>query len=103
MAKVVNPNNTTHSFEFIPRFEAQSNTLYLKNEATETETKIDSGIYEDQKNELVKITFDFDFVERDKYQICISDDDGEVVYRGKLFATEQKPQDFVITEGYIKY
>lgn len=102
MAKVVNPTNTTHQFDFQPRFSPIiALELYLKNEATNIETLV-ANTHEVLKNELLKITFDFTFQERNKFQIKIMEGT-EVIYRGKLFATVQETQDFKITEGFITY
>lgn len=102
MSKVVNPTNTTHSFDFEPRFKQTTTVdLHLTNESDSKEYEVANNTQE-LKNNLIKITFDYTFKESDKYQIKILEGE-KVIYRGKLFATEQETQDFVITQSYLEY
>ncbi len=99
--KVVLPIDTEQTFKFIPRtYPTGALTLYFKNEATKTETSVANSYT--TTDGIIEITFTFDFAERDKYQIRILEGT-DVIYRGKLFATAQTPQDFLITTGYITY
>jgi len=89
---VVLPTDTEHTTTLIPRYtplEAIVITLY--NEATKEEsTPLNNYSI---TNGMMSITFDFDFSENDKYQLKISDTAG-IIYRGKLIATSQEPQEF---------
>lgn len=95
--KVVKPTDTTHNVTLIPRFNTLNPlTLLLYNETTKEETTvINTHVIVDGN---LTITFDFAFVEKDRFQIKISDGT-LVVYRGKLIATEQVTQEFTLSEG----
>lgn len=90
--KVVKPTNTTHDITLVPRFETlNALTLLLYNETPKVETTVPNTHVIVDGN--LTITFDFTFAENDRFQIKISEGT-EVVYRGKLIATEQDPQEF---------
>jgi hypothetical protein len=97
---VVNPEDSSHVIAVIPRYYDFGETvLTLSNSIDDDEivthtTSVTNGI--------LSISFDFTFVERDKYDVKLTEGT-EVVYRGKLFATEQEAQDFDITVNYISY
>lgn len=102
MAKVVDPQNGTHTIRLIPRFDNPSALqLFLKSESTQEESEV-AIVTTGEKNGMQAMTFDFSFSERDKYQIRIMDG-AEVYYRGLLFATSQPAQSFKITEGFLTY
>jgi hypothetical protein len=95
--KVVNPNDTEHTLQLIPRFYPTDTLVFsLYNEFTKISTDVDN-IYVVTDGNLF-ITFDFDFEDNSKYQIKITEND-EVVYRGKLIATTQTPQDYKLTNN----
>ena len=48
------------------------------------------------------ITFDYNFIENDKFTIKISDSNG-VIYRDKLISTSQTTQDFKSTKDLYYY
>ena len=99
--KVVNPNNTTHTIELIPRYYSTDTlTFLLTNETTKAQTEVSQT--NTNVNGLISFTFDFTFSERDKYTVKITDVSG-VVYRGNIFATDQESQDFNILENYYIY
>lgn len=98
--KVVNPNNTTHVIRLIPRAYIEPIVLELYNETTQIETIVPNSIV--VTDGIISITFDFTFSEGDKYQIKLSNGT-EILYRGKLFATTQQPQQYKITEGLYYY
>jgi len=99
--KVVNPNDTEHTLQLIPRFYPTGEVvLSLYNEFTTITTDVDN-IYITTYGNLF-ITFDFEFENNSKYQIKITEAD-EVVYRGKLMATTQTPQDFKLTNNVYYY
>ncbi|HKK11862.1 MAG TPA: hypothetical protein VJ945_03465 [Flavobacteriaceae bacterium] len=99
--KVVLPADTTHNITLIPRFDTvNALTLSLYNEATKVSTTVSNSYLETDGN--LVITFDFTFVEKDKYQIKILDGT-DVLYRGKLIATTQEPQDYKLTDGRYTY
>lgn len=99
--KVVNPNDTTHSITLIPRFDTDELlTLILYNEVTKTETTV-ANTHQTVNGDII-ITYDFTFTDKDKYQIKILDG-ADVVYRGKIIATTQTPQEFMLEDGLYFY
>ena len=98
--KVVNPNNFNHSIQLIPRSYESDVVLDLYNEATKVETRVaNTSSFADG---IFTINFDFTFVESDKFQIKISKN-SEILYRGKLFATTQTPQEYKLTKNVYFY
>jgi len=98
---VVNPTDTTHIIEVIPRYyPLDALTVSLFNEGTQVTAEVDN-IYI-VTNGKISITFDFEFIENSKYQIKVIDDT-KTVYRGKIVATTQVPQEFNATEGLYYY
>lgn len=94
--KAVNPDDTTHSITLIPRFDTDELlTLILYNEVTKTESTVNNT--HKTVNGNIVITYDFTFSDKDKYQIKILDGD-DVVYRGKIIATTQSVQEFMIED-----
>lgn len=98
--KVVNPNDTNHTIELIPREYKEDVVLDLYNEATKEETTVVN--VSSVLDGIFSINFDFSFSENDKYQIKVSKD-SEVLYRGKLIATSQLPQDYKLTKDLYFY
>jgi len=98
--KIVLPSDTTHSIDLIPRFYPTSIVLNLYNETTRESTDVASTF--SVVDGIMNVSFDFTFTENQKYQIKIKESD-EVVYRGKLIATSQAPQDYKLTEGLYRY
>lgn len=103
--KVVLPSNTSHVIYLIPRFYTYDDlVLNLYNESTKEETDI-TLLYGSSFNisdGYVSINFDHTFLEGDKYQLKITSD-SDVVYRDKIFATEQTPQDYSQTSTQYYY
>lgn len=92
---VINPNNTTHIINLIPRYTPNETIiLELYNEQSQVFTEVVNTFT--FINGIFELTFDFDFIEADNYQIKITDVNG-VVYRGKLYSTAQETQDFKAT------
>lgn len=99
--KVVLPIDTTHLIALIPRYyTSDALVLELYNEVKQTK-EIVPCIYIIQ-NGLMTITFDYNFIENDKFTIKISDSSG-VIYRDKLIATSQTTQDFKSTKDLYYY
>ena len=101
--KVIDPNNATHSISIIPRFnDAVGVTMEIINEATKV-------VYTDALNTfsvvdgIGLVNFDLDAEEKSKYSFILSDGVTEVVYRGKLIATEQETQEYKITTDLYFY
>jgi glycine betaine/choline ABC-type transport system substrate-binding protein len=99
--KVVNPNDTTHTIKLIPRFYGiTSIDLSLYNEATQETTSV-TDVYSVTSG-VASVVFDFTFLEDDKYQFKLVDG-ATVVYRGKLIATSQEPQQYKLDNGLYSY
>ena len=91
---VVNPSDENHLIVIIPRYYPTGDlSLELCNESKSAIFDVDAT-YQILDGEMI-ISFDFTFIEADKFQLKIYQND-EVVYRGKLFATSQTPQDYQI-------
>lgn len=99
--KVVSPNDTTHTIKLIPRFYGISSIdLSLYNEATQETTSV-TDVYS-VTHGIATVVFDFTFEEDDKYQFKLVD--GEtVIFRDKLIATSQEPQEYKLDNGLYSY
>ena len=90
---VVNPENTTHTLTLIPRYYVCGTVdLYLYNESTQFETIVDNLYL--LENGYLTISFDFTFLESDKYQYKLVSD-SEIIYRGSIFATSQEVDNYL--------
>lgn len=99
--KVVDPTVSSHDITLIPRVvPAGALTLVLFNEVTKTSTTVANSYVVNAGN--LTITFTFTFVNKDKYQIKISEG-SVVIYRGKILATTQTPQNYKLTDGRYTY
>ena len=98
---VINPNNTSHTINFVPRFyPTLAVTFELYNEGTKGVVTLDN-IYV-VANGIMSMTFDLVCKENEKYQIKLTTD-GEILFRGKITATSQTPQDFKATKDLYYY
>ncbi len=98
---VVNPNDTAHTIFIIPRYyNVAELVLNLYNEATKLSEDVDFE-YSITDGKMT-IGFDFTFLENDRFRVKISQVD-EIVYRGKLFATSQLPQEYKLTNNVYYY
>ena len=98
---VLIPTNTTHGFNFIPRFIPSDDlTLQLYKEETQTfETVENLYIY---TNGIATITFDLNIFENDKFQVKILQGT-EIIYRDKIFVTSQDTQEYKATKDLYYY
>ena len=98
---VINPNDSTHTLNVIPRFDPSNDlVVQLYNEASK-EVTTPSNTYNITNGKL-NITFTFTFVDKDRHQIKVTEGN-TVVYRGKLLTTTQTPQDFKLTNDLYYY
>ena len=95
---VLIPTNTTHEFNFIPRFIPTSElTFELYDETLQTTETIDNlYVY---ANGLATMTFDLECAESQKFQLKILEGT-DVIYRDKIFVTSQKTQEFKATKDH---
>jgi len=98
---VLLPTNTTHEFNFIPRFiPSDELTLELYDETLQnTETIDNTSSY---LNGLATITFDLECTENQKFQVKILQG-ADVIYRDKIFVTSQNTQEFKATKDHYYY
>jgi len=98
---VVNPNDTTHEIIIIPRiYPTDAIVLNLYNEAKQTNEDV-ANTYTIMGGKMT-VEFDYTFIEGENFQVKITEN-AEVVYRGKLFATSQTPQDYKLTNNVYYY
>jgi len=98
---VVQPTILEHQIKVIPRlYPNEALTLSLYNEATKVTETLDN-IYIVQDGYLY-IDFEKVFNESDKYKITIKEEN-EVIYRGKIKATSQEPQEYKQTKDKYYY
>lgn len=101
--KIVLPANSSHDIDLIPRFsvtDVSTLVLSLYNESTKVTTTPAST--HATVDGVFTITFTKTFAEDDKYQIKITEA-GVVLFRGKLLATAQTPQEYQLTDGLYFY
>jgi len=98
--KVVNPEDTDHIIDLIPRYyPTDAITFSLFNEATQVTENIDNTYT--ITDGVLFLSFEYTFTENQKFQIKL--DDTEIVYRGKIIATSQNPQDYKLTNNVYYY
>ena len=107
--KVISPTDTTHIIKLIPRFYEIGLTITLNILDESTTDKLNQSVTTGNftvVDSFVNITFtdtefdDLDFYENGKYQIKITDvDSSEILYRGKMIATTQTPQDYKLSNN----
>lgn len=99
--KVLKPSLSLHTITTEPRFfPSLVLNMELKNEATSVITNVIPSyvtVYG-----VTKFTFSLIGLEGDRYSVKITESEN-VVYRCKMFFTEQEPQDYKITKGLYKY
>ena len=99
--KVVNPNDTSHTIDLIPRYYPFNDvTLSLYNEQSKVVSEVDNTYV--ILNGIMTIDFDFDFTNKEKFEIKITENNN-VVYRGKIIATTQDSQDYKMTKDLYFY
>lgn len=98
--KIVSPNDTNHTISLIPRYYPTDAVVFtLYNESTKENTVIDNVYTID--NGVFTIYFDYNFENKDKFQIKI--EDNNIVYRGKLLVTNQETQEYKLTKDLYYY
>lgn len=102
--KILSPSVTAHELILIPRYYFSGDVaLVLSNEETKetitftlTPITIDGYVY---------LNFDYQFINNQNFQIKVLSDTEEIVFRGKLFITDQitNLQDYQITKDVFTY
>ena len=100
--KVILPSNTTHEATIEPRFyssEVLSMDVTKEGNRKVTTQEITYLVV----SGVMTITFDLVAVKGDRFSFKIYEVDGDILYRGKLFATEQDPETYKLTKDRYKY
>ena len=108
--KVVSSEYTRHTVKLVSRFNTVGNlNMLLYNESTQAESNIIiypigfSLTYHYQIIEgYFNLTFDFVFLESDKFRIEILEGNN-IVYRGKLIATTEETQNYLADNNEYYY
>lgn len=99
--KVLNPNDTTHEIELIPRYyPLGALKLEFYNETTQEATNL-TNIYVINDG-IMTISFDLTVSEGEKHQFRLIDG-YNIVYRGKIRVTSQETEDFKDTNNAYYY
>lgn len=99
--KVVKPSDFAHSISLIPRTYEVVENFYLTNETTKETQNLTFNYLED--NGIVNVFFIFTFKEFEKYEFKLTDVNNKVIFRGKIFATEQETQNYDLTKDLYFY
>ena len=107
--KVIDPNDTAHSIIVIPRDYTFSVSINLEifDETTQVRQVVAITNFA-TSNGYTTINFtdaqytNVDFYEDGKYQLKVTFG-SEVIYRGKMIATSQVPQEYKLTNGLYSY
>jgi hypothetical protein len=107
---VVQPTETRHEIKIVPRYYPSGEfTLLFYNEAKKVNTTIpisEAGFSFTNNYYILDgylyLKFDKEFNESDKYRITLRQND-EVIYRGKIKATSQEPQEYQQTKDKYYY
>lgn len=99
--KVLDPDDTTHSVSFIPRFTPSGAiTLEISKEGYQNiETVANSYSI---TNGIVTIQFDYTVIEGERYAMKLTNA-SSVVYRGKIMVTGQSSQEYSTSLDYFVY
>lgn len=103
---VVNPNDTAHEVNIVPRTEVNNTVLIrvvLFNESTgESETQIGTL---NPINDTRVLNFTKAFNENDRYSFSVENatSPNDIIYRGLLIATTQTPQDYKVDNDNWQY
>lgn len=99
---VVNTNNTSHLLKVTPRlFPCTDIEIYITDSFRSTVDVVSPTYWED--NNLLNISFDYSFEDESNYQIKITDENSEVVFRGEILSTSQNTQDYSLTSNRYKW
>jgi len=99
--KILDPGGSPFTVSMIPRFYPTGDLVFtIFNESTRTsEVVANSYVVE---NGYLKLTFTHTFTNKDRFQYKITEG-AVIVYRGKIFVTDQETQDYKINDGLYSY
>ena len=101
--KVIDPNDTTHSISIIPRFnDTVSVTMEITNEATKVVYTYVLDTYT-LTDGIAEVRFFLTPEDKSKYSFKLVDNGVDIIYKGKLIATTQEPQEYKITTDLYFY
>ena len=99
--KILDPTNTTHLITLQPRFKPTGVFVFnLTNEVTDIGVII-ANTYT-YVSGVLNLTFDLTVLEGQRYSIKLTENN-VVIFRGKIFCTEQEPQDYKQTKNKYIY
>lgn len=99
--KVVKTTDSTHTIRFIPRaYVLIATTLEITNESNKEVTALEHIIAGTEG--ILSLIFDYNFSEGDRFQLKLYDST-DVIYRGRILATDQDKQEYDTTTGYYEY
>lgn len=109
--KIINPNNAgTHTINLVPRFDGFEDitkvVLTIYNESIREFSNVTIISYV-SLNGIYTLGFTIDgytILENDTFDIkLIENTNSKVLYKGKILATTQTPQDYELTDGLYTY
>lgn len=99
---IVNTNNTSHLIKVTPRlFPCTDIEIHITDSFRKTTDILSPTYWED--NNLLNISFDYTFADESNYQIKITDENSEVVFRGEVLSTTQETQSYSLTTNRYKW
>lgn len=92
--KVFLPVATSQNLKVMPRANASTIDLTMRQELTDT-TTVKEDISTTFTGGYLTIPFSHSFVEGETYELTVTDsDDGSLLWRGRGFVTSQTPQNY---------
>ena len=93
------PIDTAQDLIFIPRFQAQTVKISLVNEFTEVKTDLElAATY---SNGFMTVQMTHEFTEGDNFTYEVTDTSNNLMYRGKIFITEQDTQNYNLNQDLL--
>ena len=99
---VVNTNNTSHLLKVTPRlFPCTDIEIHITDSFRKTIDIVSPTYWED--NNLLNLSFDYTFTDESNYQIKITDENLDIVFRGEILSTTQEAQTYSLTNNRYKW
>ena len=98
---ILRPNLATQTITIIPRYSVQDATLTLLNE--ETQVLNTFAVEPTFSFGYLTMSFELTVKESESFNLELRDDDNNVVFRGKAFATDETDlENYKISKGLIQ-
>ena len=99
---IVNTNNTSHLLKVTPRlFPCTDIEIHITDSFRKTIDIVSPTYWED--NNLLNLSFDYTFTDESNYQIKITDENLDIVFRGEILSTTQEAQTYSLTNNRYKW